>query len=240
MGIAENRGATVDNNAYVNMAAVVVLEEAVALAEYLGLPAANWAEIAARLVIPLKPRTNVIINHDAWTARESDAAGATPEALAGIFPFGYRPTPAIEKATLAFHLDRVEPYIGYPMLSAPLGVYAAMLDDRQRSAELFEAGYAEFITDPYREANEFSNKRFPDKPRVGPLIANVGGFLTSLFYGLPRLRITSRVPEEWPDGPVTMPDGWDGIEVERIWVRGRPAHLRALHGERRATFTSAD
>jgi protein-glucosylgalactosylhydroxylysine glucosidase len=192
------------------------------------------------MVIPLQPRRQVIINHDTWTAREGDAAGATPEALAGIFPFGYRPTAAIEKATLSFHLDRVEPYIGYPMLSAPLGVYAAMLGDRQRSAELFEAGYAEFITDPYREANEFSNKRFPEKPRVGPLFANVGGFLTSVLYGLPRLRLSSRVPEDWPDGSVTMPDGWDGIEVDRIWVRGRPTRLRAIHGEGRATLASAD
>jgi len=36
--------------------------------------------------------------------------------------------------------------------------------------------------------NEFSNVRFPEKPKVGPLFANLGGLLTSLLYGLPRLR----------------------------------------------------
>jgi hypothetical protein len=27
-----------------------------------------------------------------------------------------------------------------------------------------------------------------------------------------------------------MPDLWEAIEVERIWVRGRPARLLARHG----------
>jgi hypothetical protein len=29
-----------------------------------------------------------------------------------------------------------------------------------------------------------------------------------------------------------MPEGWDGIEVERVWAHGAPKHLRAMHGER--------
>jgi len=31
-----------------------------------------------------------------------------------------------------------------------------------------------------------------------------------------------------------MPAGWDGIEVERIWVGGKPARLEARHGAARA------
>ena len=133
------------------------------------------------MVVPINPRTKVIMNHDGFTGREGGVAGATPEALAGLFPMGYRPPEDVQRATLSFYLGRIEPYVGFPMLSAPLGVWAARLGDRKRSAELFEAGYAEFINDPYRETNEFSNVRFPDKPPVGPLFANVGGFLTSLM-----------------------------------------------------------
>ncbi len=35
---------------------------------------------------------------------------------------------------------------------------------------------------------------------------------------------------------VVLPEGWDAIEVERVWVHGRPAHLCAEHGAGRATL----
>ena len=54
------------------------------------------------------------------------------------------------------------------MMSAPLGLYAARLGDRRLSARLFQEGYAEFINEPYTETNEFSVRRYPDKPQVGP------------------------------------------------------------------------
>ena len=234
IGIAEDRASPVDNNAYVNMAAAVALDDAVAVARHVGAPTERWEEIARRMVVPVNPRTKVILNHDGFTAREGGVTGATPEALAGLFPAGYRAPEDVVRATLAFYLGRIEPYIGFPMLSAPLGVWAARVGDRKRSAELFEAGYAEFITDPYREANEFSNVRFPDKPRVGPLFANVGGFLTSLMYGLPRVEPRPGEPETWLQGPITMPAGWRAIEIERVWVRGEAMRLVARHGGERA------
>jgi len=139
----------------------------------------------------------------------------------------------VERATLRFYLDRVEPYVGYPMLSAPMGVWAAWLGDRALSARLFEEGYAEFIEEPWLVANEFS-KRFPDRPRAGPLVANMGGFLTGCLYGLPGLVLGSDEPETWARRPVVMPEFWDAVEVDRIWVRGRPARLVARHGDSRA------
>jgi hypothetical protein len=32
-----------------------------------------------------------------------------------------------------------------------------------------------------------------------------------------------------------MPHLWEGVEVDRIWVRGRPARLLARQGDNRAT-----
>ena len=232
IGIAENRGHTVDNDAYVNMAAIVVLDEAVMLGRKFGLPTESWAEASKRMFVPVNRRTGVIANHDRFTVREGGVAGATPEALAGFFPFGYRASAAVERATLAFYLGRVEPYVGYPMLSSLLGVYAARLGDRSRSTDLFEAGYAEFITPPFSETSEFNRVRFPDRPRVGPLFANLGGFLTSLIYGLPRIRLGPGAPDTWLEGPITMPSAWEGIEVDRVWVRGNAHELAGQTWER--------
>jgi hypothetical protein len=173
--------------------------------------------------------TNVILNHDGYVYREGDVAAATPEALAGLFPFTYEPGPDREQATLRFYLDRVGAYVGYPMLSAPLGAWAARLGDRALSGRLFEAGYAEFFEEPFRVANEFS-RRFPDPPRAGPLLANVGGFLAGCLLGLTGIVLGPEEPAAWSRRPARMPDLWEAVEVERIWARGRPARLVAEHG----------
>jgi protein-glucosylgalactosylhydroxylysine glucosidase len=120
------------------------------------------------------------------------------------------------------------------MFSAPLGVFAARLGDRRLAARLFEEGYAEFINKPWLDANEFSVVRHPDKPVVGPFYANLGGFLAACYLGLPGVEMGPDAPERWPRRPVVMPAGWDGIEVDRIFVRGRPARLEARHGAARA------
>jgi trehalose/maltose hydrolase-like predicted phosphorylase len=231
LGIAESE-APVDNNAYVNMAAAVALREAAWAAMRLDEPGAGrWEAIAERLVVPIDPESGVVLNHDGYVSRDGDPGTATPEALAGLFPIGYPLDPDVERATLRFYLDRIEPYLGWPMLSAPLGVWAARLGDRALSARLFEAGCAEFVDEPFRVVNEFS-PRVPGQARAGPLIANVGGLLTGCLLGLTRLTPGPGVPATWCEAPAVMPDLWDAVEVDRIWVRGRPARLVSRHGER--------
>jgi hypothetical protein len=34
-----------------------------------------------------------------------------------------------------------------------------------------------------------------------------------------------------------LPTGWNAIEVDRVWVRGRPARLTARQGAERAELT---
>ncbi len=233
LGFAEGRRSPVNNPAYVNMAAAVVLREAASFANRLGRPdGPRWQELADRIFIPIRDR--VILNHDRFTPDEAPPAGTTPEALGGLYPFGYTVEPAVEEATIRFYLDRVEPYIGSPMFSAPLCVFAARLGDRALAERLLREGYAEFINRPWLDANEFSVTRHPKRPVVGPFCANLGGFLGACLYGLTGLELGPDEPASWARRPVVMPEGWTGIEVERIWARGRPARLRACHGDERA------
>ena len=239
IGIAEQREEPIDNAGYVNMAARKVLQEAAAAARRLGRgDPESWEMVADRLFIPWA--NGVILNHDRFTPEEGGVTGATPEVLAGLFPVGYRTTPEIERATIEFYLGRVGEFVGYPMLSALLGVYAAWLGDRTRSRELFERGFADFSLEPFTETDEFSRTRFPEKPRVGPFQANIGGFLSACLYGLPGVELGPEDPCSWARRPVILPEGWDAIEVERIWVRHRPASLRAAHGAERAEITLWD
>jgi hypothetical protein len=68
------------------------------------------------------------------------------------------------------------------------------------------------------------------------MLANLGAFLSSLFYGLPGILPNHGDPRSWAERRVILPAGWKAIEVERLWVRGRPTRLVAAHGAARATL----
>jgi hypothetical protein len=233
-GVAETES-TVDNNAFVNMGAAVVFKDVVALGEALGhRTSPNWPELARSVRLNVG-RDKAIRNHDRF--RASDPKSETPEAAVGLFPLTYDCPPEVERATLELALTRADEYVGAPMLSSLLGVYAARVGDRQRALDLFERGYADFVVAPFATTTEYSPLAFPEQPVAAPFVANIGGFLTSLLFGLPGLRIGEGEPEAWCTRPVTMPAGWDGIEVDRLWARGLEARLTARHGEPHAALT---
>jgi hypothetical protein len=140
---------------------------------------------------------------------------------------------------LRFYLDMADDYAGSPMLSALLGTWAARLGDRARSTYLFEEGYAKFCDERFNVMHEYREDRFPEQPVSAPFLANAGGFLLSLLNGLPRCEISAAEPAQWCDAPVVMPTAWDGIEVERLWVRQQPHALRAYDGDAHAALTAS-
>ncbi|SDZ17192.1 Trehalose and maltose hydrolase (possible phosphorylase) [Micromonospora pattaloongensis] len=234
-GIAETE-TTVDNNAFVNCSAVLALRETVALGRSLGQTVdEHWESIADHLVLPIDPETRVIRNHDRHDPCEDK--GETPEGAAVLFPLGYPVDAETERATLEFHLRSADRYVGAPMLSPMLGVYAAWLGDRGRAYELFERGYASFVVPPFAMATEFSPARYPDKPRAVPFTANLGGMLAACYYGLCGMRLNDGDPATWCERSIMMPCVGESIHVERMWVRGRPAALTAEDGAERARIT---
>jgi hypothetical protein len=233
MGIAE-REEPADNAAFVNMAAAVTLREAIDCAERLGYAVPGpWRSMADGIVLPVN-RANVILDHDGYTRREEKAS--TPAALAGLFPLGYPAPKAVARATLRFYLEMADDYAGSPMLSALLGAWAAMTSDRALSSRMFEEGYAKFSSDRFNVVHEYRPDKFPEQPVSGPFLANLGGFLMACMYGLTGLRVGSGDPMTWSERPVVMPSLWDGVEIERVLIRGRPASLHATHGDDRATI----
>jgi len=234
LGIAEQRAHPVDNPAYVNAAAIAVLRQAAAFADQLGRDGSTWRRLANDIRIPFDEQRKVLKNHERFTARATGKSAATPEALAAIWPVGHELDEDTERETIQFYLDRADPYVGSPMLPPILGVFAARVGDRERAQKLFEEGYAEYINEPYRETDEFSRVRSPERPRTGPFTANLGGFLMACALGLTGLEIRGCDPRSWPVRAPAMPSGWDGVEIERIFVGGRDANLVARQGEERA------
>ena len=72
------------------------------------------------------------------------------------------------------------------------------------------------------------------------MFANLGAFLTGLLYGFTGIRLSVGAPESWSERPVALPDGWKGIHVERVWIKGRPWRLDARAGAERTVLTAHD
>jgi hypothetical protein len=60
----------------------------------------------------------------------------------------------------------------------------------------------------------------------------MGGFLMSLLLGFTGLTMSSGPLAGWPQRDVVLPAGWQSIEVERLWLRGKPTRLMARQGRR--------
>lgn len=165
------------------------------------------------------------------------AAAATPQALAGLFPTNHRVDARTERAIIDFYLQRVGDYVGRPMLSPLLGVYAAWngtppapLGGSRRAIPTSSKSHI------WKPTSSAANG-FPDKARTGPFMANLGGFLMSCLYGLTGLELSGAEPSEWFTRTVVLPEGWNAIVVDRLCVRGKPMQLIARHGEPKAMLS---
>jgi hypothetical protein len=224
----------VDNNAYTNIGAIMVLREAIRFSQRLNYsPPQRWRDVEQNMYLPIDAATNVLHKYDNF---EYKGGGTCPDSLAGFFPFNYRAAPEVEQATYDYYLSRREGYIGYPMLSAPMGVWAARTGDRELARDCFERGVADFVFGPFMEFDEFGAPFTQHKEKVGPYLAHCGGFLMSCLYGLTGLVLDEGEPQSWGQHQIVMPQGWDGVEVERIHLREREAHLLARHGDERCTI----
>lgn len=226
----------INNNAETNILAALVLREADAMARRLGfVPPHVWLTVAEGLFIPIDPATRVILKHEGY---EYTGGMCVPEPLAAYFPFGYSHSAQVDQATIDYYLGLAHTYLGMPMLSALLGVFSARAGKRQESARFFEAGLLDHLQEPFMQFNETARAFDGPFSFTGDTVflTNPAGFLMSLYYGLTGLRLGPGEAPSWAERPVAMPEGWEGIEVERVWVRGEPMRLSARQGDQRASF----
>lgn len=221
-----------DNDAFTLMAGADVLKRAIRAAETIERPPPPaWRETLADLYLPRRS-DGTIVSHDDF--RINEPKGATPSPLAGLFPYDYPATETERRRTLSFYLDPWRDYVGSPMLPALYPVWAAMNGDRDLALKLFEEGYAAYDHPRFHQCLEYRLDKVENSVAAGPFFANLGGMLMGLVYGLAGLVIDDGDPANWPRRPVVLPRGWSSLEVERLWIRGRPWRLSAAHGADRA------
>ena len=76
--------------------------------------------------------------------------------------------------------------------------------------------------EPFRLIKEY--QFFPD----GDYVTGHGSLLQTAMLGFTGLRFSAG---DWRRYPAALPEGWDRIEIDRVWVRGEPLRLVAEHGK---------
>jgi hypothetical protein len=153
---------------------------------------------------------------------------------------GYRTTEATESATYRYAaVEQAPQYVGSPMMSALLPVYAARAGEPGLARRLLERGYGDYINEPFLEPDEYPRSR-TDRPRASPMFANLSAYLSGLMYGFTGIQLGHDDPSTWARHPVRLPSGWRAIRIERLWIRGRPWALEARAGESSCRLTPLD
>ena len=229
----------VHNNAYANLLARQLLREATALAIRLGYtPPARWAEVADGIVLPVDRKSKALLKHDNYVYK---GVLYNPETLLALFPHACEVEPSMRRAMIDHDLPFAKGYIGMPMFAPFFATLAAQDGDRALAAELLDGGIAGYIVEPFMSFAEYKPGTDADRaPQAAPYMATAGGYLMSCLYGFSGLELNEGEPSSWRKYPVSMPKGWEGIEVDRVFVHGKTARLSARQGDKLASldFTS--
>ena len=138
----------VDNNAYTNMSAAMALRAAIECAALIGEPAPGlWQRRSPRRWscrgIADEARSSITMAPGCRNRRAVSRRRRRP--LPGRLSNG----PRLELATYRYAaIEQAPLYVGAPMLSALLPVYAARAGEPALARRLLESGYGDFINDP--------------------------------------------------------------------------------------------
>jgi protein-glucosylgalactosylhydroxylysine glucosidase len=231
----------VNNDSYTNIISKLVLIHANRIAQRSGYPVNdNWQNIADNIFIPINKEHQFIEQYE--DAKIKDTMMDTP--LMGIFPYGFTPAGQVGEKTIRFLIDHgLENLLVYPMLAAFHGIFPARLGDRKTARRYYEESNFPFFVKPYLMCYECSTKYPPfhltDNP-VTFFITSRGTFMAGLLMGLTRLDIWQEDINNWFTGPIIMPEGWDGIVLEKIYLKGRAVRITAMHGDAKAKIEWLD
>jgi trehalose/maltose hydrolase-like predicted phosphorylase len=228
MGVDESVG-SVSNGSQMNLACKMVMRAALDVSSKLGISVPpTWRKIADTIVIPRDLKTGVVLPYDG----AKPGSGYSVDMLPLLFlhnlpvdPEEFRRTFTFEqklKATVpstpSVPCTKESPGFSCP----PVAASEAFIGDRKRAKEYFERSWKEYWVEPYGLTKEYA------KYEDGNYITNDGSLLMSVIFGFTGLRISDG---DWHHYPATLPEGWKRIEIERIWIHGKPMHLIAENGK---------
>jgi len=238
----------IKNAITVNLASKMAISDAVKAARAVGLtPPARWIEIEQAMFIPVDKQRQVLqpfsldapilYYNEAKDRYEPGDISQHPEAytLGNVQFMVYHDPPVafdLYRNTWKYEEDlraKRPPTPSVPgsvrspgFTIPPLAACAAMFGDRKKAAELIHVAATEYTLAPFSISKEY-------RPyQEGDYVTNQASFLMAAMYGFTGLRISSG---DWRKYPVSLPEGWTRIEMQRIWIHGEAFHLIAEQGK---------
>jgi trehalose/maltose hydrolase-like predicted phosphorylase len=214
MGPNENED-KVTNSAYVNIACKMALEAAVGCARLVGETApAEWAEAARGMVLPIDGRGMLVTSE-----------GSKRNAFADV-SFLYVMEPPVDEAVMKrtyTEFRRAPREHGIGFATASQAAMAAGVGDRGAAAELFRAAWEPFWLEPFGMIREAAQQGY------ACFVTDEGSLLQAAMLGFTGLRVREG---DWAAREATLPEGWKGMRIGRIFVRGQAMKVEVEHGQR--------
>jgi trehalose/maltose hydrolase-like predicted phosphorylase len=210
----------INNNTYTNLVSKMVLAAAIKCAALVGAsPPPAWSKIQDALVLPVDPTLQVLLPYDGAKPGNSYSLGSLDLLTVHDAPIGsdlLRRTHDYEARV------RGSVWAGIGFSVAASAATASFLGDRERARQLFDQSWKNVWLEPFGMIREAPEQDY------GCFLTNFGSLLQTALLGFTGLRIREGA---WQAYPANLPQGWSRIEVDQIWVRGRPQRLIAENGK---------
>jgi trehalose/maltose hydrolase-like predicted phosphorylase len=212
----------VNDEAYTNVAARTVLEDATAAAKIVGAPApASWSKIATGLVVPVDRKLGIHPEFAGYGGQLVKQADVTLMQYPWRFPM----PKSVAKGDLNYYVPRSDPE-GPSMTDAVSMIDTAALGVPGCSSYVFtRRSYEPFIKDPF---DQFSETRTGG---AFTFMTGIGGFLQEFLYGYSGLRWESNAVALDPSLTSQLP----GVVLHQLHWRGRTFDVKV--GQRQTTVT---
>jgi trehalose/maltose hydrolase-like predicted phosphorylase len=205
-----------NNSAYVNLACRLVMNAAIRCARAMGgEPPPVWQRIATSMYLPVNKQGVLTIAEDS----ANDAFGD----VSYLLPFGVEVDESVLKRTWNTYrmITSTKPKIAFA--KAAESSLVAVMGDRRAAARLFRDSWQPDWLEPFGMMREAA-------PRTdGCFLTNYGSLLRTAMLGFTGLRVSER---EWNKFEATLPENWNSIEIERIYIRGQEKRVSASHGKK--------
>jgi trehalose/maltose hydrolase-like predicted phosphorylase len=211
----------VNNDAYVNLICKMVLQAATACAANVGLTApAAWGRAERLMFLPIDRAKNIVLPCENPPMGRNYPTGGLDMLTVH--------NPPVSKELIKNTFDyqeairaRQPPAIGFA--EAAIAATAAWLGYRDNARHLFQASWQGDWIEPFGMLKEAPLETY------GCFLTNCGSLLQTAMLGFTGLRIREG---NWAAYPAILPEGWSQIEIDRLWIRGKPQRLLAENGRK--------
>jgi protein-glucosylgalactosylhydroxylysine glucosidase len=210
----------VNNDAYVNLICKLVLKDAIACAAQVGIAApAEWGRAAHLMFLPIQHHKDIVLPCENPPQGRNYPTGGLDMLTLHDPPLSkelIRNTFNYQEAIRAHQ----PPAIGFA--EAAIAATAAWLGYRDKARQLFQAAWRGDWIEPFGMLKEAPVETY------GCFLTNCGSLLQTAMLGFTGLRIREG---SWAAYPAILPEGWSRIEIDRIWIRGKPVRVAAENGK---------